>query len=83
MARQAINETGQNVVHADAVGRVLVGVKLGETGQNGPHSGRHGKGGFRFKHGKGGNVDDRPAALPLHSWRDQASHPYDVQHHQI
>ena len=79
LLRQAVYETGQDVIHADIVCRILVREQLGERGQPGAEHARCRKCRFRLKCSVRRYVDDHATALSLHDGRNESTCPDHVQ----
>src|ERR671917_785904 len=62
--RQAVDEAGQHVVHADILGRVAVGEQLREGGEPRAEYAGGREDGVGLEGGEGRDVDDRARALP-------------------
>src|SRR6266478_3331972 len=77
--RQAVEEAGQHVVHADVPCCVFVGVEFGEAGKPGAQHAGDRKGGIGLEGGIGRDIDEGAAALLLHDGRHQPCHVDDVE----
>ena len=70
--RQAVDEAGQHIVHADSRSRVAVGEELAPCGKPGAEHARGGKDGIGLEGREGGDVHDRARALGLHRGQNRA-----------
>ncbi|PAV69891.1 hypothetical protein WR25_17297 [Diploscapter pachys] len=79
LLRQAVDEAWQYVVHADVLGRVTVGEQFGKGREPGTEHAGGRERRIRLEGGKGRDIDDGPALLPLHDRGHQAGRAHHVE----